>query len=60
MISFGKNMMLGQVNGFLKSLFNKNLTSTRDLGERNCFPLDIEEFLFDSIKGWLYIGIDVK
>ena len=41
MISFGKNIMLGQVNGFLKNLFNKNLTSMRELGEKNCFPLDI-------------------
>ena len=60
LISFGKNILLGQVNGFLKNFFNKKLTSTRDLGEKNCFPLDIVEFLFDTIKGWLYVGMDVN
>ena len=60
MIIFGKNMLLGQINGFLKNTFGRNLRSTRDSGKKNCFPLDIEQFLYDTVKGWFYIGMDIK
>lgn len=60
MLSFGKSMVVTQINQTLTQIFPKSLSKSSALGDKNCFPIDANHILVDIQDGWFYIGLDLE
>lgn len=47
MISFGKSMVVTQINQTLTQIFPKTLSRSNKQGSKNCFPLDSNNVILD-------------
>ena len=60
MLSFGKSMVVTQINQTLTQIFPKSLSRSAELDEKNCFPLDSNNVILDIQDGWIYFGLDLE